>query len=102
MGDVAPDGDVVGGDPVGIEDAGDAVGRVEVAGVAHHVLGQPPQHGGVGQREPLDEVAREDGLVDVADVAVRLRDVIVIVGPGEPAAPDEPVEFVVDGPCPPK
>lgn len=29
---------------------------------------------------------------------VRLRDVIVIVGPGEPAAPDESVEVVVDGP----
>ena len=92
VGDVAPNGDVVGGNPVGVEHVGDIVGRVEVAGIVHHVLGQPLQHGGVGQRELLDEVAREDGLVDVADVAVRLRDVIVIVGPGESAAPDEPVE----------
>ena len=46
----------------------------------------------------MNEIAREDGPLDVADVAVRLRDVIVIVGPGEPAAPDEPVEAVVDGP----
>ena len=98
VGDVAPDGDVVGGNPVGVEHVGDVVGRVEVAGIVHHVLGQPLQHGGVGQRELLDEVAREDGLIDVADVAVRLRDIIVIVGPGEPAAPDEPVEVVVDGP----
>lgn len=48
---------------------------------------------------PLDVVALrliEDE--DVADVVVRLRDVIVIVGPGEPAAPDEPVEIVADGP----
>ena len=36
-------------------------------------------------------------LVDVADVAVRLRDVIVIVGSGKPAAPDEP-EVIVDAP----
>ena len=50
----------------------------------------------------MNEIAREDGPLDVADVAVRLRDVIVFVGPGEPAAPDEPVEVVVDGPCPPK
>ena len=100
VGEVAADGDVVGGNPVGVEDVGDVVGRVEVAGVVHHVLGQPLQHGGVGQRGLLDEVAREDGLVDVADVAVRLRDVIVIVGPDEPAAPDEPVEVVVDGPLP--
>ena len=100
VGEVAPDGDVVGGNPVGVEHVSDVVGRVEVAGVVHHVLGQPLQHGGVGQRERLDEVAREDGLVDVADVAVRLRDVIVVVGPGEPAAPDEPVEVVVDGPLP--
>ena len=98
VGDVAPDGDVVGGNPVGIEHVGDVVGRVEVAGIVHHVLGQPLQHGGVGQRELLDEVAREDGLIDIADVAVRLRDVIVIVGPGEPAAPDEPVEVVIDDP----
>ena len=96
-GDVAPDGDVVGGNPVGVEYVGDVVGRAEVAGIVHHALGQPLQHGGVGQRELLDEVAREDGLIDVADVAVRLRDVIVIAGPGEP---DEPVEVVVDGPLP--
>lgn len=98
MGDIAPDGNMVGGDPVGVEDAGDVVGQVEVAGIVHHVLGQPLQRGGVRQRELLDEVAREDGLVDVADVAVRLRDVIVIVGPGESAATDEPIEVVVDGP----
>lgn len=98
--DIAPDGDVVGGNPVGVEDVGDVVGRVEVAGIVHHVLGQPLQRGGVGQRELLDEVAREDGLIDIADVAVRLRDVIVIVGPGELAGSDEPVEVVVDGPLP--
>lgn len=33
VGEVAPDGDVVGGDPVGVEDVGDAVGRVEIAGI---------------------------------------------------------------------
>lgn len=33
VGDVAPNGDVVGGNPVGIEDIGDVVGRVEVAGI---------------------------------------------------------------------
>lgn len=46
--DIAPDGDVVGGNPVSAEDVGDVVGRVEVAGIVHHVLGQPLQHGGVG------------------------------------------------------
>lgn len=35
-----------------------------------------------------------------ANAAVRLRDATVIVGPGEPAVPDEPVEVVVDGPLP--
>lgn len=100
IGDVAPDGDVVGGNPVSVEDVGDVVGRVEVAGIVHHVLSQPLQHGRVGQRELLNEIAREDGLVDVAYVAVRLRDLIVIVGPSEPAAPDEPVEVVIDGPLP--
>lgn len=32
-GDAAPNGDVVGGNPVGIEDVGDVVGRAEVAGI---------------------------------------------------------------------
>ena len=102
VGEVAPDGDVVGGNPVGVEDVCDAVGRVEVAGVVHHVLGQPLQHGGAGQREPLDEVAREDGPVDVADVAVRLRDVIVVAGPGEPARLTNPSKSSSTAPCPPK
>ena len=100
VGDIAPDSDVVGGNPVGVEHIGDVVGRVEVAGIVHHVLGQTLQHGRIRQRNLLNKVAREDGLVDVADVAVRLRDVIVIVGPSEPAAPDEPVEVVIDGPLP--
>lgn len=100
IGDVAPDGVVVGGNPVSVGHIGDVVGRIEVAGIVHHVLSQPLQHGRVGQRELLNEVAREDGLVDVAYVAVRLRDLIVIVGPSEPAAPDEPVEVVIDGPLP--
>lgn len=100
VGDIAPNVDAVGGNPVGVEDVSNVVGRVEVAGIVHHVLGQPLQHGRIRQRELLNKVAREDGLVDVADVAVRLRDVIVIVGPSEPAAPDEPVEVVIDGPLP--
>ena len=33
VGDVAPDDDVVGGNPVGVEDVCDVVGRVEVAGI---------------------------------------------------------------------
>lgn len=33
VGDVAPDDDVVGGNPVGVEHVGDVVGRVEVAGI---------------------------------------------------------------------
>ena len=48
VGDVASDGDVVGGNPVGVEDVDDVVGRVEVAGIVHHVLGQSLQHSGVG------------------------------------------------------
>ena len=100
VGDIAPNVDAVGGNPVGVEDVSNVVGRAEVAGIVHHVLGQPLQHGRIRQRELLNKGAREDGLVDVADVAVRLRDVIVIVGPSEPAAPDEPVEVVIDGPLP--
>ena len=100
VGDVAPDDDVVGGNSVGVEHVGDVVGQVEVAGIIHHVLGQPLQHGGIWQRKLLNKVVREDGLVDITDVAVWLRDVIVIVGPGEPAASDEPVEVVVYGPLP--
>lgn len=42
--DITSDGDVVGGNPVDIEDVGDVVGRVEVAGIVHHVIGQPLQH----------------------------------------------------------
>ena len=100
VGDIAPNVDAVDGNPVGVEDVGNVVGRAEVAGIVHHVLGQPLQHGRIRKRELLNKVTREDGLVDVADVAVRLRDVIVIVGPSEPAAPDEPVEVVIDGPLP--
>jgi hypothetical protein len=40
IGDVAPDGDVVGGNPVSVGHIGDVVGRIEVAGIVHHVLGQ--------------------------------------------------------------
>ena len=54
----------------------------------------------VGQRELLHEVAREDGLVHVADVAVGFREVGVIVRARKPPAPYEVVEDVVDGTLP--